>query len=77
MIGFTWHEANVIGTITLPLTIGTWPRVATEMAQFLIVNMPPAYNEILGRPSQITFRAIPSAPLLPKDSLLIGSSYLT
>lgn len=40
LVGFTSHEVSAIGTITLPLTIGTWTKVASEMIQFVVVDMP-------------------------------------
>src|SRR4051812_7613496 len=43
------------------MTLGTPPRVATEMVEFLIIDMPRAYNGIIGRPSQVQFEAIASA----------------
>src|SRR5204863_7532632 len=60
LVSFTGHEAPMIGIISLPLTLGTWPRTATEMVEFLVIDMPSAYNGILGRTSQVSFGAIPS-----------------
>lgn len=46
-MGFTRHEAIIVGTIILPLTIETWPRIITEMIKFLVIDTPPAYSGIL------------------------------
>lgn len=40
LVGFTGHEAFIAGMINLPLTIRTWPRVTTEIIQFLVVDIP-------------------------------------
>ena len=57
LVSFTGHEAPIIG-IDLPLTLGTWPKTATEMVEFLVIDMPSAYNGILGRIFQASFGAI-------------------
>lgn len=36
--------------ISLSLTLGEGPRTATKVIEFLIIDMPPAYNGILGSP---------------------------
>lgn len=38
--------------ITLPLTLSEWPKITTEMVDFLIMDIPSAYNGILDRTSQ-------------------------
>src|SRR3954464_12844124 len=60
LVSFTGHEAPIISIISLPLTLGIWPRIATEMIEFLVFDMPSAYNGILGRTSQASFGEIPS-----------------
>lgn len=60
LINFTEHEAYIIGIVSLPHTLGTWPRATTEMVEFLVINMQSTYNRILERISQGTFGAIPS-----------------
>src|SRR3954465_6329466 len=49
LVGFTGHEAPIVGILTLPMTLGEWPRTATEMIDFVVMDLPSAYNGILGR----------------------------
>src|SRR4051812_45599281 len=60
LVSFAGHEVPIIGIISLLLTLGTWPKAATEMVEFLVIDMPSAYNGILGRTSQASFGAFPS-----------------
>ncbi|KAK8913989.1 hypothetical protein KSP39_PZI024103 [Platanthera zijinensis] len=62
--GFDNHQVQVIGTVTLPVTLGEFPRQITHEAQFVVVDSSSAYNAIFGRPVQTTFKAIPSIPHL-------------
>src|SRR4051812_24581242 len=48
---FMGHEAPIMGIISLPLALGTWPKIATEIVEFLVIDRPSAYNRILGRTS--------------------------
>lgn len=34
LVSFTGHEATIKGMITLPLTLGEWPKAATEIVDF-------------------------------------------
>lgn len=58
---FTKHEAPTIVMIFVPFTLGEWHGMATKIIECLIINMPSAYYGVLGRPSQVAFRAILSA----------------
>ncbi|KAK4383945.1 Transposon Ty3-G Gag-Pol polyprotein [Sesamum angolense] len=49
-----------LGEVTLPLSLGSYPKRSTKMVKFLVVKAPSAYNIILGRPSLNLFRAISS-----------------
>src|SRR4051812_48840431 len=51
LVGFTGHEAPIMGILTLPMTLGEWPRAAIEMIDFLLMDLPSDYNGILGRTS--------------------------
>ena len=53
-VGFTGHEVPIVGILTLPLTLGEWPKATTKMINFLIADVPSAYNGILGRTSLFT-----------------------
>ncbi|XP_073116152.1 uncharacterized protein [Elaeis guineensis] len=58
-----FSESSVIseGTIRLPLTVGTRPKQVTIHVDFLVLNLPSAYNVILGRPSLGTLKAVVSS----------------
>ncbi|XP_065039397.1 uncharacterized protein LOC135673925 [Musa acuminata AAA Group] len=60
LTGFTGDSISPLGAITLPLTLGTPPRSKTVMTTFLVVNLPTAYNAILGRPTLNKVRAVVS-----------------
>ena len=45
------ESINVEGEVTLPVTAETPPLTKTILVTFTIVNIPSAYNAILGRPS--------------------------
>ncbi|KAK4410120.1 Transposon Ty3-G Gag-Pol polyprotein [Sesamum angolense] len=49
-----------LGEVTLPLSLGSYPKRSTKMVKFLVVKAPSTYNIILGRPSLSIFRAIAS-----------------
>lgn len=57
---YTGHEAPIIGMITLLLTLGKWPKTSTEMVDILIMDLPSAYNVIIGRVFQSQISFIPS-----------------
>ena len=59
--GFSGEKVLPLGSIQLVLTLGEPPCQATTTARFLIVDAPPAYNMLLGRPSLNAIKAIPSA----------------
>ncbi|XP_065004147.1 uncharacterized protein LOC135636386 [Musa acuminata AAA Group] len=58
LTGFTGDSISPLGAITLPLTLGAPPRSKTVMTTFLVINLPAAYNVILGRPTLNKIRAI-------------------
>ncbi|XP_065033914.1 uncharacterized protein LOC135666277 [Musa acuminata AAA Group] len=60
LTGFTGDSISPLGAITLPLTLGTPPKSKTVMATFLVVDLPTAYNAILGRPTLNKVRAVVS-----------------
>ncbi|KAL0291578.1 UNVERIFIED_CONTAM: hypothetical protein Sradi_7021100 [Sesamum radiatum] len=55
---FAGEVVHPRGMISLPLTLGTSPLRKTCILKFLIVDIPSAYNVILGRPTFNAFRAI-------------------
>ncbi|XP_065039422.1 uncharacterized protein LOC135673955 [Musa acuminata AAA Group] len=60
LTGFTDDSVSPLGTVTLPLTLGAPPRTKTVMSTFLVVDLPTAYNAILGRPTLNKIRAVVS-----------------
>nr|XP_018685570.1 PREDICTED: uncharacterized protein LOC108953557 [Musa acuminata subsp. malaccensis] len=58
LTGFTGNSISQLGAITLPLTLEVPPRSKTVIATFLVVDLPTAYNAILGRPTLNKIRAV-------------------
>ncbi|KAL0404061.1 UNVERIFIED_CONTAM: hypothetical protein Sradi_2046900 [Sesamum radiatum] len=58
MYGFAGEVVHPRGMISLPLTLGTFHLRKTCLLKFLMVDIPSAYNVILGRPTLNAFRAI-------------------
>ncbi|KAL0451794.1 UNVERIFIED_CONTAM: hypothetical protein Slati_1157500 [Sesamum latifolium] len=55
---FAGEVVHPRGMILLPLTLGTSPLKKTCLLKFLVVDIPSAYNVILGCPTLNAFRAI-------------------
>ncbi|KAK3036213.1 hypothetical protein RJ639_030369 [Escallonia herrerae] len=60
LYGFSNHPVAAEGIIALPVTIGTPPAQANFMLDFVVVNVPSAYNAILGRPALNQLQAVVS-----------------
>nr|XP_009420911.1 PREDICTED: uncharacterized protein LOC104000553 [Musa acuminata subsp. malaccensis] len=60
LTGFTGDSISPLGTTTLPVTIGEEPRTKTIMTTFMVVDLPSAYNAILGRPTLNKLKAVVS-----------------
>ncbi|XP_057969426.1 uncharacterized protein LOC131158574 [Malania oleifera] len=60
LVGFGGDIVHPLGTITLPVTIGTTPQQVTTLTEFLVVDRPSVYNIILGRPFLNAVRAVMS-----------------
>ncbi|KAL0462936.1 UNVERIFIED_CONTAM: hypothetical protein Slati_0181200 [Sesamum latifolium] len=58
LYGFVGEVVHPRGMISLPLTLGTSPLRKTCLLKFLVVDIPSAYNVILGRPTLNAFQAI-------------------
>ncbi|KAL0413334.1 UNVERIFIED_CONTAM: hypothetical protein Sradi_1535100 [Sesamum radiatum] len=58
LYGFAGEVVHPLGHISLPLSLGSEPTRRTRMIRFLVVDMPSAYNLILGRPALNTFQAV-------------------
>ena len=51
----------LVVSITLPVTIGTYPQQVTRDITFLVMDCSLAYNAIIGRPTLNAWRAATSA----------------
>ena len=60
LYGFTGDDLIPVGSINLALTVGTYPRISSVMANFLVVDFPLAFNAMLGRPTLRELQAITS-----------------
>ncbi|XP_057965270.1 uncharacterized protein LOC131155840 [Malania oleifera] len=60
LVGFGGDVVHPIGTITLPVTMGTTPQLVTSLTEFLVVDRPSVYNIILGHPFLNAVRAVTS-----------------
>ena len=60
LVGFGKEQVYPAGIISLPLMVGTAPKVSTVMVDFLVVDRPSAYNAIIGRPGLNKLRAATS-----------------
>ncbi|KAL0416935.1 UNVERIFIED_CONTAM: hypothetical protein Slati_3525400 [Sesamum latifolium] len=58
LYGFAGEVVHPLGQISLPISLGIEPARKTRMTHFLVVDMPSAYNLILGRPTLNTFQAV-------------------
>ncbi|KAL0412121.1 UNVERIFIED_CONTAM: hypothetical protein Slati_3801800 [Sesamum latifolium] len=58
LYGFAGEVAHPRGMISLPLTMGVGVTRKTCMLKFLVVDVPSAYNVILGRPTLNAFQAV-------------------
>ena len=58
--GFTGDSIIPLGVISLPMTLGEYPRNSCVMADFLVIDQPSAFNAVLGRPSLRELRAFTS-----------------
>ena len=60
LIGFAGDTVTTEGEVTLPVTVGTKPRQSTVPLTFAVVQVPSAYNAILGRSGLNALKAIVS-----------------
>jgi hypothetical protein len=73
LVGFMGEQVQPIGLISLPITVGTTPKQATIMVDFLVVNRPFAYNAIINHPALNQLKAATSTyHLKMKFSMLEG-----
>ncbi|KAL0312893.1 UNVERIFIED_CONTAM: hypothetical protein Sradi_5688600 [Sesamum radiatum] len=48
LTGFSGEMIEPLGEVTLPLSLGSYPKRSTKLVKFLVVKAPSAYNIILG-----------------------------
>jgi hypothetical protein len=60
LVGFTGDKICPVGIVTLPITIGTYPKQVSKTVDFLVVDCPSAYNAIIERPTLNRLRAVTS-----------------
>ncbi|KAL0446343.1 UNVERIFIED_CONTAM: hypothetical protein Slati_1762200 [Sesamum latifolium] len=60
LYGFVGEVVHPRGMVSLPLTMGRGTTRKTCLLKFLVVDVPSAYNVILGRPTLNTFQAVVS-----------------
>ncbi|KAL0361409.1 UNVERIFIED_CONTAM: hypothetical protein Sradi_3825400 [Sesamum radiatum] len=58
LYGFVGEVVHPRGMISLPVTMGAGTTRKTYMLKFLVVDMPSAYNVILGRPTFTTLQGM-------------------
>ncbi|RWW06931.1 hypothetical protein GW17_00029718 [Ensete ventricosum] len=58
LIGFTGEAITQVDVATLPMTFDDEPRTKTFMVPFMVVELPSAYNVIIGRPTLNKLRAV-------------------
>ena len=49
-----------IGTVTLPVVVGSYPQQITKSVNFLVVDCSSSYNAIIGRPTLNSWKAVTS-----------------
>ena len=60
LVGFGGTKVQPLGTISLSVVVGAYPRQITEDVNFLVVNCSSSYNAIIGRPTLNSWKAVTS-----------------
>ena len=60
LVGFNGMKVMLVVSITLPVTIGTYPQQVTRDITFLVMDCLSAYNAIIGHPTLNAWRAATS-----------------
>ena len=51
---------QLVGTITLPVVVGSYPQQITKEVNFLVVDCSSSYNAIIGRPTLNCWKTVTS-----------------
>ena len=49
-----------VGTVTLPVVVGSYPQQITKLVNFLVVDCSSSYNAIIGRPTLNSWKTVTS-----------------
>ena len=60
LVGFDGTKVQPLGTISLSVVVGAYPRQITEDVNFLVVDCSSSYNAIIGRPTLNSWKAVTS-----------------
>ncbi|XP_075665452.1 uncharacterized protein LOC142635124 [Castanea sativa] len=60
LIGFRGMKVLPLGTIFLPVMVGSYPRQINKKVNFLVVDCSSSYNAIIGRPTLYSWRVATS-----------------
>ena len=60
LVGFGGMKVQPVGTITLPVVVGTHPQQVTRNVNFLVVDCSSSYNAIIGRSTLNSWKAVTS-----------------
>ena len=58
--GFTRDSVTPMGVISIPMTVGDYPKQSCVMADFLMIDQPLVFNAVLDRPSLGALKVITS-----------------
>ena len=60
LIGFEGMKVYLVGIVTLPVVVGSYPRQITKSVNFLVVDWSSSYNAIIGKPTLNSWKAVTS-----------------
>ena len=60
LVGFGGMKVQPVGTITLLVVVGSYPQQIAKEVNFLVVNCSSSYNDIIGRPTLNSWKAVTS-----------------
>ena len=60
LVGFGGMKVQPMGTISLSVVVGAYPRQITKDVNFLVVDFSSSYNAIIGRPNLSSWKAVTS-----------------